>query len=229
MAALEFSADSIQKGESAAWETPLAQAELLRTIWMTLRGHKRDAFEYLLSLMKMGRDNAEIRNAMLLILGERKGERVAPFVFGLGTGRSGSTSLTLALGSISNSYFSHEHPSIIPWEDGENVVDYHLARLKAIGTHYSVVGDVSHWWLPYVEYIYKIHPSSLFIFMRRELGATVDSFLKIKGGGKGSLNHWCRHDGTYFSSHYWDKCYPTYENCSTIRQALELYWHDYYQ
>lgn len=227
--ALKASVSAINNKESAINETPYEKCKLVLATWMNFTGRKREAYEEVIGLMRLGLDSTEIRDTLLLIMGERSDARDIPFIFGLGTGRSGSTSLTTALSSIPKSYFSHEHPSIIPWKNGEAIVEWHLLRLRSLAHSYSVVGDVSHWWLPYVEDIYKAHPNSFFVVMRRSRRDTVSSFLKIKGGGdRGSINHWIEHDGKYFAPNIWDRCYPKYVGASSLVEALEQYWDDYY-
>ena len=229
MDALKPSVNAINNKQSLIYETPYEKCKLVLATWMNFTGRKREAYTEVINLMKLGLDSDEIRNTLLLIMGERRDAKDTSFIFGLGTGRSGSTSLTSALSSIPNSYFSHEHPSIIPWTNGEAIVDWHLLRPRALSNHYSVVGDVSHWWLPWVEHIYKSHPNALFIIMRRSLQDTVASFLKIKGGGgRGSINHWVEHDGQYFRKNIWDRCYPKYATASSLAEALKKYWHNYY-
>lgn len=227
--ALKASVIAINNKESAINETPYEQCKLVLATWMNFTGRKREAYEEVIGLMRLGLDSTEIRDTLLLIMGERSDARDIPFIFGLGTGRSGSTSLTTALSSIPNSYFSHEHPSIIPWKNGEAIVEWHLLRLRSLAHKYSAVGDVSHWWLPYVEDIYKAHVNSFFVVMKRSRRDTVSSFLKIKGGGgRGSINNWIEHDGEYFVPNIWDRCYPKYAGASSLVEALEQYWDDYY-
>lgn len=228
--ALKISVDSINKNISSIQDTPYVQCKLIIATWMNLSGNKDKAYAEVLGLMKLGLDSPEIRNTFLMILGGYRDASNAPLVFGLGTGRSGSTSLTAGLLKIKNTYFSHEHPSLVPWQNGEEIVEWHIKRMKSLSAHYSLVGDVSHWWLPYVEHILSIHPNSYFIITKRDRSATIGSFLKIKGGGaKGSINHWVKHDGTFFKRNLWDICYPKFSPHLGLEGSLKMYWDEYYR
>ena len=170
----------------------------------------------------------DVLNELLNILGEPS--KSSLFIFGLGTGRSGSTSLASSLSKIKGSYISHEHPAIIPWHGGLEIVKWHLKRMMSLAKYHSVIGDVSHWWLPYVEFILKQHANALFIVLRRPASKTVKSFLNIKGSGKKySINHWQNHNGSYYTKNFWDVCYPSYEKNLSIDEAIYKYWTNYYQ
>lgn len=228
--ALRISVECINKNQSTIADTPYVQCKLIIATWMNLSGNKDKAYAEVLGLMKLGLESPEIRNTFLMILGGYRDVSNVPFVFGLGTGRSGSTSLTEGLSKINNTYFSHEHPSIVPWQHGEEIVEWHIKRMKSLSAHYSLVGDVSHWWLPYVKYILSIHPNSFFIITKRDRSATVGSFLKIKGGGgKGSINHWVKHNGTFFKKNFWDICYPKFSHHLNLEGSLNMYWDEYYR
>jgi hypothetical protein len=227
--ALKLSIDKIKQKEYSIEETPYVECKLVIAAWLFLKNSKVEAYREVLTLMKLGIINEEILNFFMFMLGYNQRAVDVPLIIGLGSGRSGSTSLTVALTDIENSYFSHEHPAYIPWAGGEALVDWHLDRLLALGKHYSVVGDVAHWWLPYVEYIIQRHPKTIFIATKRERESTIRSFIKIKGGGrKGTINHWSEHDGSYFKKNIWDSCYPSYSADLSINESLLRYWDDYY-
>ena len=130
-------------------------------------------------------------------------------VLGIGTGRSGSTSLTHLFGSQAATYCSHEFPPLIPWNtDGDQFqYQFHLERFNRLFQKWDFVCDVSHWWLPRIEAILASGYDLKVVAVKRDRDATVDSFLRIKGGGgPGSINHWVEHDGKFWRENFWDSC-----------------------
>ena len=159
---------------------------------------------------------------------DRKRNKKGRLILGTGTGRSGSTSLTALLQAQPRSYFSHEHPPNLSWTEANIRLDFHIKRFRLMLSLFDLVGDVSHWWLPHFEIIQNAFPDVKMIVTKRDLRQTVSSFLKIKGGERrGAINHWIRHDGSYWSSNFWDECYPKYE-AKTLEEALISYWSDFY-
>lgn len=150
-------------------------------------------------------------------------------ILGIGTGRSGSTTLTKLWQLQQASYCSHEHPPRLSWRLNADRLAFQLERFDVLLNHYKFVGDVSHWWLPYIDAIIEKHENTRIVVLKRNRKATVDSFLKIKGGGgKGSINHWIKHDGSSWTKNIWDECYPKYK-ATKMKKALEYYWDDYYK
>ena len=149
-------------------------------------------------------------------------------IFGLGTGRSGSTSLHSLFSRQLNTFSSHEHPPLVKWQNDNKSVHFHLNRSLILFNSFNFIADVSHWWLSYVEIIIKRFPNSKFVCIQRDKKETINSFLKIKGNEKrGSLNHWMIHDGNYWRLNRWDKTYPKFKTTS-LKDALEKYWEFYY-
>jgi len=126
----------------------------------------------------------------------------------LGTGRNGSTSLAEALKKLPNSLVSHERPPLVYWQDAESQLDFHLRFSKLSRRYFRFVIDASHWWLPHINYLKKSIGQIYVIFLYRKHEDTLKSFIKIKGTGPGSINHWINHNGDYWAKNYWDKCYP---------------------
>ena len=150
-------------------------------------------------------------------------------VIGAGTGRSGSTSLTLLLAAQPGGYFSHEHAPRLSWEAPDTRFDFHLRRFRALQRGFASFGDVSHWWLPRFEALLEAFPDLRMIVLKRDRLDTIASFLKVKGGeGQGGINHWIDHDGRFWRRNIWDECYPKYEARGS-REAIGAYWDDYYR
>ena len=227
--ATKLSLIAINEGKFKVEETPYFQCKLVSAFYIYQSGKKDVAYKEIINLMKIGMDNFDIRNLLQLVMGQSNQKYKPKLLFGLGTGRSGSTSLTSMLQNIKKSYISHEHPILIPWKDGISHVDWHINRMLSLGEHYDVVGDIAHWWLPYVDYILERHPNSIFIATKRSRSETISSFLNIKGGDcKGSINHWLEHDGNFYKKNLWDKCYPNYSSQNRVKEAIGEYWDEYY-
>ena len=149
-------------------------------------------------------------------------------LLGLGTGRSGSTTLTRLWQEQDDCYCSHEHPPRLNWDVSIPRLEFHKRRIDVLLNGYRFVGDVSHWWLPYLENILEAYQSARVVVLKRDMNATIESFLRIKGGGgKGTINHWIKHDGSYWVKNIWDECYPGYD-VATMKEAIERYWNNYY-
>ena len=149
-------------------------------------------------------------------------------LLGIGTGRSGSTTLTKLWQQQENCYCSHEHPPRLGWDFNMPRFDFHKRRIALLQRGYRFVGDVSHWWLPYIDQVLENYRNVRVVVLKREKEATVNSFLKIKGGGrKGTINHWIDHDGSYWARNVWDECYPVYD-VTAMGEAIGRYWDDYY-
>lgn len=235
------SVEAITKGGTAPDRTPLLRVWLAQAGFQRAAGNDHAAFEMLYRCLDVfPASEVALDQFIGLVAGRRidthnlrfampPADTQGNLVFGLGTGRSGSTTLTHLLMQQKGVYAAHEHRPLLPWEGGEQTVRWHMTRMLLLARRYSVVADVSHWWLPYVEEIEKLAPAARFVGLRRDKAETVASFLKIKGGGRpGSINHWMEHDGVAFRRNPWDVCYPSYA-ASSVEEAIGLYWDGYYR
>ena len=227
--ALTVSAQLIQDGIADAEHTPLAKCISYQTVFYHLQDNPEEAYRTALLGMRYTHYDENLHKAFEFLKNETMPEEPGPIIFGLGTGRSGSTSLAAILNSPEENYVTHEHPFLVPWALGEKEIDWHLERMAWLSHYYSLVGDVAHWWLPYVEYIIDKCPLSAFIAIKRSKQETVKSFvnLKLKPDGR-FINHWTNHDGKVFHKNLWDRCYPKYGINMPLDIALESYWQDYY-
>ena len=195
-------------------------------------------------------------------------------VFGLGSGRSGTASLSGVLNAQPGVVCFHEiNPSSMAWEGAEDTVTallhgFHtilaggarsliidrtlygrtapVARMKALDRVIGI-GDVAHYYLPYVETILAHAPHARFPCLKRDREKVVQSFiakLRLKPHGKvahlharfrgrplpDSRNHWSGHkDHRWQSDPHFDKCFPSYEGLEAADLATHLRrWHDEY-
>ncbi len=129
----------------------------------------------------------------------------------VGSGRSGSTSLAALLATVDNSCCTHENPPLIDWApDRDTQVQFHMRRFKMLTRHYSLVSDASHWWLNALDDFFECFPDGKVIGLFRNLDACARSFMKVKGNGLATLNHWAPYGNDVWRPNAWDATYPTY-------------------
>jgi Sulfotransferase domain len=131
-------------------------------------------------------------------------------VIGIGSGRNGSTSLAEILSTIEGSCCTHENPPLMSWSPQPEEIRFHIERLKRLARCFPVVVDVAHWWLNAIPELLARLPSARVIGVTRDVERCARSFLKIKGNGVGSCNHWVPYGNGIWSAERWDPTYPTY-------------------
>lgn len=157
-------------------------------------------------------------------------------IIGLGSGRSGTTSLARFLDSQKDAYVVHESAynlpltlkftsgKWLPWEfDEAKYQEWQEGLLTAAGDAYFY-GDVALSLLPYVPRIIKDYPEVKFICLKRPRGDVVTSYL-VKTQG---VNHWYLHDGKRWAKDHWDPMYPKLDEPNKKR-AIKKYWDMYYE
>jgi hypothetical protein len=137
-------------------------------------------------------------------------ENPGQLVIGLGPGRCGSTSLSAMLGSVTNSCCTHETPPLLFWNPQSDQVDFHIKRFQMLANSYSLVADVSHWWLNSIERVFDQIPEAKAIGLIRDPDDCAMSFMRIQGFGKGSYNPWVSPGNGLWCSGHWDPTYPSY-------------------
>jgi hypothetical protein len=137
-------------------------------------------------------------------------ESPGQLVIGLGPGRCGSTSLAAMLGTVANSCSTHETPPLIFWNPLNEQIDFHIQRFRILTNYYSLVVDVSHWWLNSIERVFDHFPNAKVIGLIRAYDECAASFLRIQGFGKGSYNPWVARGSRIWRTGPWDPTYPTY-------------------
>jgi hypothetical protein len=150
------------------------------------------------------------RNLEILLSGMSVLEKPGQLVIGAGPGRCGSTSLAAMLGTVPNSCCTHESPPPIFWDPQREQIDFHIRRFRALTKVYSLVSDVSHWWLNSVDEVYEQFSDTRIIGLIRDPADCAMSFMRVQGFGKGSYNPWVMHGGEFWRSGHWDPTYPCY-------------------
>ncbi|MCB1843972.1 MAG: hypothetical protein KDI09_13495 [Halioglobus sp.] len=197
-------------------------------------------------------------------------------VIGLGTGRSGTASLTSLIDRQKGGMCFHEmnpacsvfsgnpQPQINAVSEFRQIllggdrrrltVDYSrpssvasYARLQTL-PEVRIIGDIAFYYLNYVGEMLEVVPECLFVCLRRERNATVESWLKKSTIGRwpsllwadrikswltrmpfhSEYNFWQEHDGTVWRKDpVWDSCFPKFD-APNKRAAIEMYWDYYY-
>lgn len=167
-------------------------------------------------------------------------------VIGLGSGRCGTMSLAKILDSQVDTACTHEFGSValppskrhkkkrtrqtfdpLPW-DPRNELEMKKRLMRMQAQPHSLVGDCSLYLLPYVFFIAHATNAS-FVCLQRDREETIDSFLRWTEDRSPRRNHWQRHDGTEYEHTVWDKAFPDYPMRLSKREAVGMYYDDYYR
>lgn len=198
-------------------------------------------------------------------------------IIGLGSGRSGTASLARLLNSQHGATCFHElNPSCVRFTGTIQPVLNTVGEFQKIldggdpsrltadlsrsvsaeaydtlcgSTDITMLGDIAHYYLRYVEPIAAQNPNVRFVCLKRDRQVTVQSWLnktsihrwpsRIVADRIGSLitrtryyvarNPWMEHDGSIWAiDPVWDKCFPKFPG-PTRRAAAEQYWEYYYK
>lgn len=195
---------------------------------------------FLLAIIQTGHPTprtqaAYLENLHVLLRHHPPRDQPGRLVIGLGTGRSGSTTLSHILVSCGDVCATHENPPMLYWAPQPEQIAFHLARFALLRRHLALVADIAHWWINATEELVAAFPDVRFIGTWRERSACVDSFLRIKGVGPGSLNHWLLPGCDDVAATNWDLSYPSYpvadpafcQQAEGKRQLIARYVDDY--
>ncbi|MEO1224973.1 MAG: hypothetical protein AAFX92_12150 [Pseudomonadota bacterium] len=231
---------NLAKDQSLFAKLPIAEIWTLRAYHQARSGSRDEAYQLLRRLLGFFPEDRIAQQMLLVVedeIADAKGH-VGPslghtgsgrLVLGIGTGRSGSTTLSTLLTAQTSARVTHEFPPILRWDRPTNADTFHFQRFDLLLQRHALAGDVAHWWLPKVPKVIERFPSARIIALTRDKRETVESFLKIKGGeSKNAINHWVEHDGTHWKRNHWDVTYPKYKSKS-LKECIELYWDDYTQ
>ena len=153
---------------------------------------------------------AYFENLELLLKSNQPRPAAGQVVLGLGTGRTGSTSLVEVLATVEGSCCTHENPPLISWAPRRSEIDFHIKRFKQLSLYFPLIADVSHWWINSLDDVFRHFPDAKVIGVLRDLDSCVKSFVRIKGSGRGSYNHWVPYGNGIWAAAPWDPTYPTY-------------------
>lgn len=195
-------------------------------------------------------------------------------IFGLGSGRSGTASLGGLINAQPGAVCFHEiNPSAMAWQGAEGTVISLLRDFRAIleggeraltidrtspnrdapvprmleMDRVQAIGDVGHYYLPYVETILEREPNTRFPCFWRAEDKVVESFtakMRLKPHGRmerlratltgnalpTSRNHWAgAGDDRWRGDLRFDACFPSYDDLNGAPLADHLRrWHQEY-
>ena len=154
---------------------------------------------------------AYFENLELLLKPRASRNTPGQIVLGLGSGRSGSTSLVAILATVEEHCCTHENPPLISWMPEAEELQFHFRRFQLLSHYFPLIADVSHWWLNVLDEFFTHFPDAKAIGLLRDVESCAASFMKIKGFGRGSYNHWVPYGNGIWAAAQWDPTYPTYE------------------
>jgi len=198
---------------------PTARARLADRIADTM-GHQYapgtvQRSRFLLHAMDMGHPSARMRAAYMenlrLLLRHRPALATqGRLVVAMGTGRCGSTSLCHILSGCADACATHENPPMLYWKPRSEQVAFHLQRFAQLRRYFTLVADAAHWWINAIDVLVRSFPDIRFIGLIRDRDACVESFLRIKGAGPNTINHWLPPGTPGQPVTPWDLAYPSY-------------------
>jgi hypothetical protein len=131
-------------------------------------------------------------------------------VFGLGSGRSGSTSLMEILGAAEGSRCTHENPPFVAWQPQAEELAFHVRRFRFLARYFSLIADVSHWWLNALDDLFTQLPDAKAVGSFRNVETCAASHMEVSGFGRGSYNPWAPYGNGFWVHSVWDPTNPTY-------------------
>jgi hypothetical protein len=105
---------------------------------------------------------------------------------------------------------THENAPGIYWQPAEEQLRFHVERFRLLRQHFSVVADASYWWLNARQRLWAEFPDAKLVALVRETSSCVESFMKQKGFGPGTLNHWAPPGNGVWQPAPLDPCLPKY-------------------
>ena len=158
------------------------------------------------------------------------------FVFGLGTGCCGTSSLAYLLNSQPGAFVGHELFPILPWGTDELARRYFIENKWEQLNHeshlFELVGDVGSYYLPYARFLMfnleslKDEVEFKFIILKRKREEVVSAFLeKFK---RQNNNPFQVHKAFGVRSDNWDDSFPKFEDGVPLEKCIEWYYDDYY-
>jgi hypothetical protein len=129
-------------------------------------------------------------------------------VLGLGSGRSGSTTMASILGTIMGAKSTHENPVPVFWDPHPRQVEFHLRRFRLLSAYFPVVADCSVWWINLMETVSQALPTTRAIGVYRDVEACVQSLKRIM---KPSWNSFANAHNGIWQTYHDDPLRPHYE------------------
>tara|TARA_Y100000589_G_C27073837_1_gene596601 strand:- start:324 stop:1016 length:693 start_codon:yes stop_codon:yes gene_type:complete len=157
-------------------------------------------------------------------------KKVKTLIISIGTGRSGSASLSSFLSAQKKMLVLHEGRlekekirKLFKWENDDDELFKWLDYLINYDDNIDFIGDTGMYFLTYIDSIIKKYNNVKIIGLEREKKEVINSFLKKTKG----RNHWYSHNGKDWSlDERWDPCFPKYP-IKDKKKAIAKYYDDY--
>lgn len=148
------------------------------------------------------------------------------YVFLLGTGRCGTKSVVQLLNHQNDVVAKHE-TFVMPWDVDLKCLAVNIAQMGMESS--NTVAESASYFLPYVDHIIDIIPTSKIVCLERDRDEVINSF----DGKSTNRNHWTDKNcfiqswntGVWQHDPKWDQCFPKFPVGK--KEAIGLYW-DYY-
>jgi len=156
-------------------------------------------------------------------------------IIGLGTGRSGTVSLTVFLDSQKKSFFVHEGAysqksifryiagNYLPWQIDLIRFEEWYKNLRLASSDTKYYGDVCISLIQYLPYILEKEPGAIFICIEREKKKVVDSLMHATKG----INYWDNKD-RFKKFDFWGEIFPCIDGSDKL-DAIKKYWDLYHR
>ena len=152
-------------------------------------------------------------------------------ILGMGTGRCGTHTLADLLNLQPDSSFTHEQPPLLPWDPapGKPVIQERLARIRRTRPQ-RFVGDVSLFYLPYVEDAIAAEPGVKIICLERPKEEVVASFCKWSDTVHPlPTDHWAVEPAPgWHHDPLWTRIFPQYAEPASREDRIRRYWDEYH-
>ena len=141
----------------------------------------------------------------------------------VGTGRSGSTSVSHLLSRQHSVHVTHErYGHKVRWDCPPSLWPFRL-WCDTISEDENIAGDSSFYWTPHIGTFFgfaeKSHREVVVVGIKRPREQVIESYCKWVG----EKNHWQYHDGESWTFSKWDHCYPRF-TAETRRKAIGRFW-----
>lgn len=143
------------------------------------------------------------------------------YIFGIGSGRCGTTSLSSILNNQDNVNVTHELSGHLqlPWKVDEIMFNTYLKSIT--NRSEQIVGDVSFYLINYIPKLIERIPDCKIIILKRDKKQTIDSMLKKTTG----LDHWITNPRRFST---FDKCFPKFDEHHSKADRISSYYDLYY-
>jgi len=157
-------------------------------------------------------------------------------VFGLGTGRCGSASLTYLLSHQKSTLATHELFPVLPWDPDMGKLTYRWTQMDHQAHLHDVVFDAGIYYFSYVQTLiksWKMHEYAKdrydlrFICLKRKKEEVVKSFLRKFEKQKN--NPLQDHNDKNLVVNEWDETFPKYPSDISLEEAIGFFYDDYYE